>query len=54
MPEALGLDAAARAPRMRLVRQFVPSLHGHCELLAGAPGEAAQALLERLARDGAI
>lgn len=53
-PEALGLDAAAVAPRMRLVRQLVPSLHGHCELLAGAPAEAAKALLERLARDGAI
>lgn len=53
-PEALGLDADAIAPRMRLLRQLVPSLHGHCELLAGGPAETATALLERLARDGAI
>jgi electron transfer flavoprotein beta subunit len=53
-PEALGLGAAEIAPRMRLVRQLVPSVHGHCELLTGAPAEAANALVARLAQDGAI
>ncbi len=53
-PDALGVDAAASAPRMRLLRQWVPALHGHCELLAGAPAEAADALVARLIQDGAI
>jgi electron transfer flavoprotein beta subunit len=53
-PDALGLDAASRAPRVRLLRQWVPALPGHCELLAGAPAEAADALVARLIQDGAI
>lgn len=52
--DALGVAAAAGAPRVRLLRQWVPALHGHCELLAGAPAEAADALVARLIQDGAI
>jgi len=53
-PEALGLGARELAPKVRLLRQLVPAVHGHCELLAGAPAEAAKALVARLAQDGAI
>ena len=52
--DTLGLGVADLAPKTRLVRQLVPALHGHCELLTGAPGEAAKTLVERLAKDGAI
>ncbi len=51
---AIGLAAAELAPRIHLVRQLVPSVHGRCELLDGGPAAAAKALVERLARDGAL
>jgi electron transfer flavoprotein beta subunit len=53
-PEALGLAAAELQPKIQLVRQLVPSVHGHCELLDGGPAEAARALVQRLAQDGAL
>jgi electron transfer flavoprotein beta subunit len=50
----LGLAPADLVPRTLLLRQLVPTVQGHCELLAGAPADAAQALVERLVRDGAL
>ena len=52
--DALGLDAADLAPKIALIRQFVPRVQGHCEFLSGAPAEAARALVDRLAQDGGI
>lgn len=53
-PGALGLGVADLTPKTYLVRQLVPAVHGHCELLAGEPAEAAKTLVARLAQDGAI
>ncbi|MCC6641436.1 MAG: electron transfer flavoprotein subunit beta/FixA family protein [Deltaproteobacteria bacterium] len=52
--EALGIAPADLAPRALLVRQLVPELHGHCELIDGSPSESARALVSRLAAEGAI
>ena len=53
-PDTLGLAAADLEPRIRLVRLLVPTVQGHCELLPGAPAEAAQSLVDRLAQDGVL
>jgi electron transfer flavoprotein beta subunit len=51
----LGLDAAALAPRVTLVRQFVPTVKSHCEIIAGAtPDEAAAALVARLRAENVL
>jgi electron transfer flavoprotein beta subunit len=52
--DALGLSAADLAPKIVLIRQFVPVVHGHCELIPGTPAQAAKSLVDRLAQDGAI
>ncbi len=53
--EALGLSAAELAPRVVMTKQFVPTVQGQCEFLAGgSPAELAKALLDRLRADGAL
>ena len=45
----LGLGPDELAPRVRLVRQFVPTVQGQCEMITGGtPAEAARRLVERL------
>lgn len=53
-PESLGCSAADLAPKAVLVRQTVPELHGHCELITGPASEAARTLVERLTAEGAL
>ena len=52
--DALGLGAADLAPKTAVIRQFIPRVQGHCEFLEGAPAEAAQALVDRLAQEGGV
>ena len=52
--DSLGLGAADLAPKTAVIRQFVPHVQGHCEFLPGAPAEAAQALVDRLAQEGGL
>jgi electron transfer flavoprotein beta subunit len=52
--DSLGLGTADLAPKIAVIRQFVPHVQGHCEFLPGAPAEAAQALVERLAQQGGL
>ncbi|MFP6625619.1 MAG: electron transfer flavoprotein subunit beta/FixA family protein [Deltaproteobacteria bacterium] len=48
--DSLGLEALS--PRVRLTKQFVPSVHGECEFIEGAsPGDIAEALVARLRDD---
>ncbi len=54
-PDELGVDAEALRPRVALAKQFVPTVKGSCEIVAGAtPDEAAQALLGRLRAEGVL
>lgn len=54
-PAELGLAAADWAPRVRIVRQFVPALHGRCELVEGASAaEVAERLVGRLREEGVL
>ncbi len=53
--EALGLDAAAIAPKVMMTKQFVPTVRGDCEMLQGAaPAELAAKLYDRLRQDGVL
>ena len=53
--EALGLDAAAIAPKVMMTKQFVPTVRGDCEILqGGAPAELAAKLYDRLRQDGVL
>ena len=46
------LDAAALAPRVVVTRQFVPTVQGNCEIIAGdTPAELADRLVARLRED---
>ncbi len=45
---ALGVDAAALRPRVRLAKQYVPTVKGACEMIPGSADEAAAALVARL------
>jgi electron transfer flavoprotein beta subunit len=45
---SLGVDAAALRPRVRLAKQFVPTVKGGCEMIPGSADEAASALIARL------
>jgi electron transfer flavoprotein beta subunit len=47
----LGFAAGEPKPRVNLVRQFVPTVQGNCEFLAGTPAEVAQQLLAKLRAD---
>jgi len=54
-PEALCLSDADLAPKLTLTRQFVPSVQGNCEFLAGdSASDLAQALIARLRGDSII
>ena len=50
-PADLGLAAADLAPRLTLLRQFVPTVQGHCEFISGTPAEQAERLIARLRED---
>jgi electron transfer flavoprotein beta subunit len=51
----LGVEASDLTPRVMLVRQFVPTVKGSCEIIAGAtPAEAAAALIARLRAENVI
>jgi electron transfer flavoprotein beta subunit len=50
----LGVDAAALQPRVTLVKQFVPTVKGSCEVIGGSPPEAAAALIARLRAENVI
>ncbi len=53
--EALSLNAEDLAPRVKLVRQFVPVVQGRCERIeAGTPAEAADRLVARLREEGVL
>ena len=41
-------------PQVVLVRQFVPAVKGECEIITGAPAEAAERLLARLRADSVL
>lgn len=45
---SLGVDAAALRPRVRLAKQYVPTVKGSCEMMSGTADEAAAALIARL------
>lgn len=52
---AIGVDAAKLAPKVKLVRQFVPQIQGQCEILQGAsPAELAQTLIQKLRAESVI
>lgn len=53
-PATLGLLAADLAPAVTMLKQFVPTIQGNCELLPGAPAEAARTLLAKLRADKVI
>lgn len=51
----LGVEPANLQPRVTLLRQSVPTVQGHCEILSAAtPAEVADQLFARLRADGAI
>jgi len=53
--ESLGLAAADLAPRVALTRQFVPTVQGSCEMIAGASArELADGLIARLRAESVL
>ncbi len=53
--DALGLLPDALVPKVAVIRQFVPTVQGHCEFITGAgPDEIAGRLLAQLRGDGII
>jgi electron transfer flavoprotein beta subunit len=51
----LGVDPAALAPRVTLVKQFVPTVKSQCEIIGGpSPAEAAAALIARLRAENVL
>ena len=51
----LGLSEADLAPRVVVTRQFVPTVHGNCEIIeGGSPAELADRLIERLRADSIL
>ncbi len=51
----LGVAAETLVPRVRLVKQFVPTVKGACEVIEGAsPAEAAANLIARLRSEGVL
>jgi electron transfer flavoprotein beta subunit len=54
-PADLGLAAEALRPRVALVRQFVPTIKGACEVIEGATAaEAATRLIARLRAESVL
>jgi electron transfer flavoprotein beta subunit len=52
--DELGLGRDALAPKVRLAKQYVPTIQGDCELLEGAPAEVAATLISKLRADSVI
>jgi len=53
--ESLGLSTSALAPKVELIKQFVPTVRSGCEILAGGSvAEVAGKLIERLRQDGVL
>jgi len=52
--DELGLGADALAPRVKLTKQYVPTIQGDCEFLEGEPAEVAAALISKLRADSVI
>jgi electron transfer flavoprotein beta subunit len=53
--DSLGLAGAALAPKVELIKQFVPTVRSGCEILdGGSAAEIADMLLERLRQDGVL
>ncbi|HET9063400.1 MAG TPA: electron transfer flavoprotein subunit beta/FixA family protein [Candidatus Binatia bacterium] len=53
--ESLGLSTSALAPKVELIKQFVPTVRSGCEILdGGSPAEVAGKLIERLRQDGVL
>jgi electron transfer flavoprotein beta subunit len=50
----LGVDAAALRPRVRLAKQYVPTVKGACEMMPGSADEAATALIARLRAESVL
>ncbi len=54
-PADLGLGDADLAPRIQMVKQFVPTVQGNCEFIEGAtPAEQADNLLARLREESLL
>ncbi len=53
--DSLSLRPEDLQPRVTLIRQFVPTVQGHCEIISGAtPAEVATRLIERLRADSVL
>lgn len=53
--ESLGLAPASLAPKVELIKQFVPTVRSGCEILdGGSPTELAARLIDRLRQDGVL
>lgn len=53
--ESLGLSMSALAPKVELIKQFVPTVRSGCEMLdGGSPAEVAGKLIDRLRQDGVL
>jgi electron transfer flavoprotein beta subunit len=50
----LPLPAGEREPRVRVTRQYVPTVQGNCEFLGATPAELADRLIESLRRDSVL
>jgi electron transfer flavoprotein beta subunit len=50
----LPLDAAALAPKVELTKQFVPEVHGACQMIEGDAATAAASLIVKLKQDAVI
>ena len=51
---ALGVEGPALRPRVRLAKQYVPTVKGSCEMMPGSADEAAAALIARLRAEKVI
>lgn len=53
--DSLGLSPVTLAPKVALIKQFVPTVRSGCEILeGGTPAELAGKLIERLRQDGVL
>jgi electron transfer flavoprotein beta subunit len=51
----LAVPAEALQPRVKLIRQFVPTIQGNCEFISGdTPAEVANRLIDRLREDRVV
>ena len=52
-----GVDARhvyALAPKVELLKQYVPEVQGNCEFIEGSPEEVAKQLIDKLRADSII